>query len=198
MKTAAHSALPPPLSGPFATPPSPHGIEPSPAVSRLVHMQVGALLASSPAFYELPPERQSEMRRDLEKIAAYTAALVHDEWASSAKLNQQPMLRTTQLAAEAAPAKTLAKGPAADEFSPRAASQVAKVTRDTLNAIAFPTFVADLIKGTFQAIVNASIQQMEAYGALLANVAKTVDQFMGDNISDNNARDYLASSYPSH
>jgi hypothetical protein len=74
---------------------------------------------------------------------------------------------------------------------------VARVTRDTLNAIAFPTFVADLIKGTFQAIVNASIQQMEAYGTLLANVAKTVDQFMADNISDNNARDWLANAYPS-
>jgi hypothetical protein len=58
--------------------------------------------------------------------------------------------------------------------------------------------VADLIKGTFQAIVNASIQQMEAYGTLLANVAKTVDQFMADNISDNQARDWLASAYPGH
>jgi hypothetical protein len=58
--------------------------------------------------------------------------------------------------------------------------------------------VADLIKGTFQAIVNASIQQMEAYGKLLSNVAKTVDQFMADNISDNNARDWVASAYPSH
>src|SRR5262249_16072500 len=56
----------------------------------------------------------------------------------------------------------------------------------------------DLIKGTFQAIVNASIQQMEAYGNLLSNVAKTVDQFMADNISDNNARDYVAGAYPSH
>lgn len=198
MKTAARNAPPAPLSGPFATAPSPHGIEPSPAVHRLVHTQVGALLASSPAYYELPPERQAEMRRDLEKIAAYTAALVQDEWATAAKLGQKPMLKTESLAAPA-PVKAMAdKKPAADEFSPRAASQVAQVTKDTLNAIAFPTFVADLIKGTFQAIVNASIQQMEAYGALLANVAKTVDQFMGDNISDNNARDYLASSYPNH
>jgi hypothetical protein len=81
---------------------------------------------------------------------------------------------------------------------PRAASQVAKITRDTLNAIAFPTFVADLIKGTFQAIVNASIQQMEAYASLLSNVAKTVDQFMADNITDNQARDYLVGRYPEH
>jgi hypothetical protein len=85
-----------------------------------------------------------------------------------------------------------------EEFDPRAASQVAKITRDTLNAIAFPTFVADLIKGTFQAIVDASIQQMEAYANLLSNVAKTVDQFMADNITDNQARDYLVGRYPEH
>src|SRR5262249_56154074 len=88
--------------------------------------------------------------------------------------------------------------PPQEHFQPRAAGQVARVTRDTLNAIAFPTFVADLIKGTFQAIVNASIQQMEAYGTLLGNVAKTVDQFMADNITDNQARDWLAQRYPAH
>ncbi len=207
MNNPLRDAIYPALPGPFDPAPSPQGIRLSHAVSKLAETQARALLESSPAFYELPLDRQASMRRDLEKIAGYTAALIQDEWAGSRRLGQTPVLReqTTvtgpvATAADAAPVKEFArsKGPAADEFSPRAASQVAKVTRDTLNAIAFPTFVADLIKGTFQAIVNASIQQMEAYGNLLSNVAKTVDQFMGDNISDNNARDYLAQSYPSH
>jgi hypothetical protein len=196
----------PPLPGPFATTPSPDGIVATPAVSRLVHAQVRALLESSPAFHQLPAGRQRALRDDLEKVATYEAALIQDEWASSEKLGQTPVLKeTTTLAqpggeAAEAPIQALAekKGPAADEFSPRAASQVARITKETLNAIAFPTFVADLIKGTFQAIVNASIQQMEAYANLLSNVAKTVDQFMADNVSDNNARDYLAQSYPGH
>src|SRR5262249_51710066 len=59
----------------------------------------------------------------------------------------------------------------------------------------FPSFVASLIKGTFQAIVDASIQQMEAYAELLKNVATTVDRFMADNISDGMARDYLAAQH---
>jgi hypothetical protein len=205
MTNPLRNANHPPLPGPFATPPSPDGIVATPAVSRLVHAQVRALLESSPAFHQLPAGRQRAMRDDLEKIATYEAALIQDEWASSEKLGQTPVLKETTTLAEAAeaPAQTLAgkneqKGPAADEFSPRAASQVARITRETLNAIAFPTFVADLIKGTFQAIVNASIQQMEAYANLLSNVAKTVDQFMADNVSDNNARDYLAQSYPGH
>src|SRR6266498_3356972 len=42
---------------------------------------------------------------------------------------------------------------------------------------ALPIF-ADLIEGTFDAIVDASIQQMKAYGALLQEVAEAVDQFL--------------------
>jgi hypothetical protein len=37
---------------------------------------------------------------------------------------------------------------------------------------------------------------MRAYGELLANVAKTVDDFARDNITENNARDWLAGRFP--
>ena len=60
----------------------------------------------------------------------------------------------------------------------------------------FPAFCAGLINGVFKAIVDSSIQQMRAYGELIANVAKTVDQYAQDNISENNARDYLVDKYP--
>src|SRR5262249_5579857 len=63
------------------------------------------------------------------------------------------------------------------------------------NAIDFPQFVASLIQGTFKAIVDASIQQMQAYAELLKNVATTVDRFMADNISDDAAKDYLADQH---
>jgi len=69
------------------------------------------------------------------------------------------------------------------------------VARATLNAIDFPSFVAGLIQGTFHAIVDASIQQMEAYAELLKNVAMDVDKFMTDNISEQSARDHLADQY---
>src|SRR5437868_1296956 len=67
-----------------------------------------------------------------------------------------------------------------------------EVARATLNAIDFPSFVASLIQGTFKAIVDASIQQMEAYAELLKNVAKTVDDFMTDNVTDGQVKDHLA------
>ncbi|MFV0385040.1 hypothetical protein [Paracoccus sp. (in: a-proteobacteria)] len=196
------------LSGPFG---QNHGPEmrTSRAVQALAAGQVKALLESAPAFYQLPPQARARMQGDLEKISAYTATLIEDDWTQSAKLDQEPMVRETRVIdarvssrpqdPSRAPARTKAEGfvPGEDGgFTPVAASNVARITEDTLNAIAFPTFVADLIKGTFQAIVESSIQQMEAYAELLSNVAKTVDQFMADNITDNNARDWLAGAYP--
>ncbi len=73
--------------------------------------------------------------------------------------------------------------------------RVGEVARATLGAIDFPSFVAALIKGTFQAIVDATIQQMEAYATLLKEVAKTVDDYMEDNVTEDAAKDYLVDRY---
>ncbi|MDJ0841578.1 MAG: hypothetical protein QNK37_34035 [Acidobacteriota bacterium] len=215
MKPTSRNEPVKPLSEPFATEPDPAGMMISPAVSKLVSTQVQALLEASPAFHELPGARQNRIREDLEKIAAYTATLIQEDWAVSEKPDRTPVLhqRTIMTASlerveesKAAPepvpvtmARAQEKGaPKSDEFSPMAVGRVAQITRETLNSVAFPSFVADLIKGTFQAIVDSSVQQMEAYADLLANVAKTVDQFMVDNITDNNARDFLVQSFPGH
>ncbi len=192
-----------PLAGPFDTPPSPEGVRPSAAVLDLVHGQVRALLQSSPAYYQLDADKREDMEQNLAKIAAYSAALVQEDWALSKKLGQKPVLVHRQnkpepIAQAAAGKAQQPKEKPAEEFAPRAVSRVAQITRDTLNAVAFPKFVADLIKGTYFAIVQATFQQMEAFGKLLANVAQTVDEFMVSNITENQARDYLVSSYPSH
>jgi hypothetical protein len=60
----------------------------------------------------------------------------------------------------------------------------------------FPSFVADLLEGVFDAFVNGSIQQMEAYAALLSDVAKSVDAFARDNVAAARARDHLVDRYP--
>ena len=67
---------------------------------------------------------------------------------------------------------------------------------DLLADVNFPQFVSGLIQGVFQAIVNSSVQQMEAYGELLKNVAQTVDKFAASPISDDDARDWLATAFP--
>jgi hypothetical protein len=42
------------------------------------------------------------------------------------------------------------------------------------------------------------VKQMEAYSRLLGNVGRSVDDFMNQNISDNQARDWLVENYPNH
>jgi hypothetical protein len=39
---------------------------------------------------------------------------------------------------------------------------------------------------------------MDAYSELLKNVTKSLEEYMRDNVSENNARDYLAQKYPDH
>jgi hypothetical protein len=95
-----------------------------------------------------------------------------------------------QAAAPAAsPASTPAKAPPATET-------LARRTGALINEVDFPGFVAQLVHGTFDAIVDASIRQMESYADLLSAVAKTTEQFTADNVSLDQARDWLAQRYP--
>jgi hypothetical protein len=79
---------------------------------------------------------------------------------------------------------------------PQATETLAQRTGALVNEIDFPGFVAGLVHGTFDAIVDASIRQMESYSSLVSAVAKTVDQFTEANVSLNQARDWLAQRYP--
>jgi len=47
---------------------------------------------------------------------------------------------------------------------------------DVVGAVDFPAFVNDLIRGVFDAIVDASIKQMEAFAGLLTSAATAVDK----------------------
>ena len=57
-------------------------------------------------------------------------------------------------------------------FRAGAAREGAAVAGALLRAVDFPTFVSRLIQGVFHAIVESSIEQMEAYGTLVADVAR--------------------------
>lgn len=187
--TAVPLAVDPPLSAPFNTPPSPDALRPSPATMGLVRSQVQALLDSTPSYHALAePERRS-VAANVTKIAGYAAECMREICWQSDRLGQIPVSRQRQqVRAPMAQAQ--------DTLQPAAANQVARVTQETLRAIAFPTFVADLIGGTFRAITETTIRQMEAFSTMVANVSGTVDQFMSANISDNQAKDWLAARYP--
>lgn len=67
---------------------------------------------------------------------------------------------------------------------------------DALEAVNFPGFVASLLQGTFQAIVDATIQQVREYAALVANLSRSIDDFARDNVSPGQVRGELAQRYP--
>ncbi len=189
------------LSGAFATPPDPQGIRPTPATENLVRTQVRSLLEATPSYHQLAEAERVTLEDRLTRVAGYAAECLRDIYWQSHRLGQTPVLKETRttrpVSAPPRPAPPLAQAQAND-FSPRAASQIGNITQQTLRAIAFPTFVADLIRGTFDAIFQTNIKQMEAFSQLLSNVSKTVDQFMADNVSDEQAHGWLAQSYPRH
>ena len=199
--------LPDALPAPYDRPPLARGITPRPETVSLVQSQINALLAQTPSFYALSDADRATTRRRLTSIGSYAAELVRDAWAQSKKLGQTPLVRKEIVyrpEAKAAPqARTqaarrpLARSTAAQAaLSTAAVDRVADITQSTLRAVAFPTFVADLINGTFDAIIGATIKQMQAFMTLVEQVSKTVEEFMRDNISDGQAMDWLVQSYP--
>jgi hypothetical protein len=190
-----HGGLPPALPWPYNRPPDREGLKPGKETIELVRTQVNALLAETPTFHGLAAADQNLLKERLVHIGAYASECLREDYALSSRIGQRPLLKTRQILKPTGPVRTEAFASPGD-FKPAAASQIGRVTEETLRAIAFPSFVADLIKSTFQAIVNATIQQMEAFMEMLGNVSKTVDEFMKDNISDEQARGWLAQRYP--
>lgn len=62
--------------------------------------------------------------------------------------------------------------------------------------IDFPAFVASLVHGTFNAIVDSSIKQMESFADLVSAVSKPLDQFTQENVTAGQARAWMVEQYP--
>ena len=142
-----------------------------------------------PEWHALAAETRDSLAKSLAAIAGQLAPAVPPP----PQQQQQPAP-----ASPSAPATSPTDGGTAPASSggTSVTGRAGEVARATLNAIDFPSFVASLIQGTFKAIVDASIQQMEAYAELLKNVAKTVDDFMTDNVTDGQVKDHLADEHP--
>src|SRR6516225_8548912 len=163
---------------------------------KVVRPEIRTLLESSQAFRKLTPEEQKELASKMVKVSAY---MVNPDGLAAQELSPQGgVLAKAQADAVEATKERLSKAPgfAGKDFQAGAVKQGVQQFGELVKKVDFPKFVSGLIQNVFQAIVDSSIQQMRAYGDLLANVAKTVDQFAQDNISENNARDFLAQKYP--
>lgn len=180
------------LPAPYDTPPSAEGPQPTPATLELVRSQVDALLAASPGYQLLGSDDRRRLREDMTRISAYLAELVRDAWwQAESHLGQRPLVRS-RLALE----EPLATAEGVGDFEQKATAKVASTLQETIRAVAFPSFVADLINGTFNAILGANTKQVEQFANLLTNVSKTVDQYSEDNVSDDEANRWLVANYP--
>jgi hypothetical protein len=171
--------------------PAPPRPAPAQASAAVVAPQVRRLLESSAAYQGMAPDEQADLARKMVKVASYLATPegmdVRDPAVALAKTN--PVDDAKKRASED-------RGFAGQDFEAGAVRSGVEQFGELVQKVDFPRFVSGLIDGVFQAIVDASIKQMRAYGELVANVAKTVDQFAQDNITSNNARDFLTERFP--
>ncbi|MGU8080624.1 hypothetical protein MRS60_34735 [Burkholderia pyrrocinia] len=97
----------------------------------------------------------------------------------------------------ALPQATPAGGPGASAPpKEKATDAIGRRAAALADAIDFPTFVASLVHGTYDAIVDSSIKQVESFADLVGAVAKPLDQFAQENVTDGQARAWLVEQYP--
>jgi hypothetical protein len=175
----------------WTTPESIHAVRP----------QVRQLLTDIPAFHALPAEEQRALAANMVKVMSYIAnpnGVTSDLPPPPAAALAHPPLATAQNDAVEATKQNLSASPGmvGQDFKAGAVREGVDQFGAMVKKVDFPKFVGGLIKNVFQAIVESSIEQMRAYGELIANVSKTVDSFMQDNISAGAGRDWLAQKYP--
>jgi len=166
------------------------------AILPLVRSKVKERLTASPAYLALPPEQRAAIAHDTVKALHY---IVGGEDGTSRPTSM------TLAGNSPVPVPAPAPTPKPDKRRREERGGIGEAARaggqaftDTVADVDFPSFVGGLIDGVFNSIVTTSIKQMEAYAELVKNVSKSVDQYMRDNVSENNARDYLIDKYPDH
>jgi hypothetical protein len=159
-----------------------------------IRQAVDHALSAANAYGELEPETRESLADSLTSIAQSLAPArpLAEQLAPVFPGRPSPTPASQPPPAPSAPAGDTPPAGGGASVTGRAG----EVARATLSAIDFPSFVASLIQGTFKAIVDASIQQMEAYAELLKNVAMTTEKFMADNVTEGQAKDYLADEHP--
>lgn len=157
-----------------------------------VRAAVRDVLERSAAFSALAPDVRARLARDMVNVSRY---LADPGWLDPAA----SPARARALASEPVDdlKKRLASDPGQVGFEAKALKQGIEGFGQLVQKVDFPAFVSGLVKGVFNAVVDASIQQMQAYAELLAAVSKSVDQFASDHIPDGQVRDQIARRYPS-
>ena len=164
---------------------------------QVVRPEVRRLLESAPGFARLADGEKRDVASKMVKVAAYMA---NPDGMAKEVINQGdgPIVEAQAKSGADKTRDRLSQAPGqvGQDFQAGAVREGVEQFGELIQKVDFPAFVSGLIKGVFESIVDSSIEQMRAYGELLANVAKAVDDFARDNISENNGRDWLAGKFP--
>jgi hypothetical protein len=189
---------------------------------REVESQVDALLRRSPGFGGLSPAERERVAANTTEIVDTmvqnalaqrrpTAASNDDPYAvplaggdaAPPPFTMPTMPGATPPPSAAAPQFTGGAQPGAKSFGPTkqgdfgtAIATGVGMAGELLRQVNFPAFVAELVQGVFQAVVDASIQQMRAYAEMVQSVAMSLNDFRDANVTENQARDHLISKFP--
>ncbi|WP_242113168.1 hypothetical protein [Luteimonas aquatica] len=167
-----------------------------PPVSRETHdaarRAVRDLLERTRSFGELAPDKREALAKGLVQIGSYLA--------EPDGMRLKPAQQSSQVRALADGAsQTSQTGSNVGEdgkFAAQGAREGVAAAGALLQAVNFPEFCAGLINGVFHSIVQSSIEQMEAYAKLVADVSKSLSQFRDDNTTQNQGRDHLVEQFP--
>jgi hypothetical protein len=182
--------------------------------TRALALDATRRLRGSAAFRGLQPGEQARLGADLDRIeralggvpapaprpapTPRTAAAYGDPYAiaqaTPADLQRELAGGPSQPAPRggAAPAPAAPAAPAAPRKN---IFDQGQSIGDAVEAVNFPGFVAGLINGTFQAIVDATAQQLREYAELVASLSRSVDDFARDNVGTDQVRAHLAGKH---
>jgi hypothetical protein len=173
----------------------------------VVAQQVERLFAGSGAWQRLQPSEREQIRRHTIDIATTLAAQrLGERTAAPAPATRTPaapvhdpyhrLLGATAMATPTTGTGTATTATPTTGFKAEGVAAGVTQAARMIREIDFPAFVSQLVHGTFDAVVQSSINQMKAYGELVRSVAMSLNEFRDQNVSVNQGRDHLVQRYP--
>lgn len=164
-----------------------------------VREAVRDLLMKSEAFAAMPPEKQRQLAQDLALVSDY---LVAPEGIEGNRIPGGLGVHAAQAMADPVQEGTFKEHQSAVSeigkagFDAGAVNAGVAAAVNYVEGINFPKFVGGLIHNVFDAIVATSISQMEEFSKMVGSVAKSLEEFMKDNVSENAGRDHVKNKFP--
>ncbi len=158
-----------------------------------VRRQVRQLLERSPAYRSLGADDRRDLANNMVRVGTY---LADPSWLAESTPARAAALAESEPVQDLKGRLAAKPGQIGAEFQAGALKQGVEQFANLVQTVDFPAFVSGLVQGVFKAVVDASIEQMQAYAELMAAAVKSTEQFASDHVSDGEVRDQIAARYP--